>query len=40
MSDYEVPSFRKSKGDKQAKRLFRVFKKGGHLREKQLDFGQ
>ncbi len=31
--DYTIPSFRKTKGDKKAKRRFRVYKKGGKHRE-------
>ena len=30
--DFGVPSFRKTKGDKKAKRRFRVYKKGGQSR--------
>ena len=32
--DYAIPSSRKSKRDKKAKRLHRVYKKGGFMREK------
>ncbi len=31
--DFGVPSFRKTKGDKKAKRRYRVYKKGGRYRE-------
>ncbi len=35
--DYGTPSFRKSKKDKQMKRKFRVYKKGGQHRGQELD---
>lgn len=30
--DYATPSFRKTKGDKKAKRRYRAYKKGGKYR--------
>ena len=35
--DYGMPSFRKTKGDKKAKRKYRVYKKGGRSRGDKLE---
>jgi len=38
--DYECASSRKSKNDKRAKRRFRTFKRGGHMRSTNINEGK
>jgi len=40
MGDYAVASFRKTKGDKKAKRRYRFYKRGGKYRSTNVRIGE